>query len=185
MNEPKPGPGFMLGMERWQVLGTNQRWQWGTGLHYQYQTVKISTGGIKDSTITLESNNYSVASYYQPGSTEETNGFQHRAHLFTGLRLFMGKQRNWGWQNGLYGGVVLASGFLAPLSSQAGWVSSKGLAATGYFGIESGIQYQPRGRVAGGIFGQLNLTSSFPENGVANQYWRGLELRIHYKLLPK
>jgi hypothetical protein len=62
-----------------------------------------------------------------------------------------------------------------------GWVSSDGQTAAGYLGIETGISFMPE-RLGVGLFGQYNLSSSVKNDFLSDQYWRGIELRILFKL---
>ncbi len=181
----KPGAGFMLGIERSQAFGQSKRWSWMAGLHYQYQTMQITTGTRVDSTIAVRTDagigTKSASYYYRGGNSIEHTGSQHRAHIIAAVQLYIGKKQKWSWQNGFYGGVVLANDYLLPQSSVTGWVPSKELVKTGYFGIETGIKFQP-GKIGAGLFAQYNLTSTVNASSLPKQYWRGVELRIIYKL---
>jgi hypothetical protein len=178
---PKAGPGILLGIERQQPLGIKNRWSLNAGLHYQYQTVSISTGAKKDSVLTGVPGQ---TAYYLPGNSIKHTGKQHSMHLLAAAQWHIGKKRHWTWQNGLYGGLVLSDDYLIPYASRVGWVSSEGQTATGYWGIESGIRFMPE-RIGVGLFGQYNLSSSVKNNFLSDQYWRGIELRILYKLPSK
>jgi hypothetical protein len=46
LESPEPGIGFMLGAERSQPFGKSKHWSWVGGLHYQYQSFKVSTGTL-------------------------------------------------------------------------------------------------------------------------------------------
>ncbi len=180
-----PGAGFMLGIERSQAFGQSKRWSWMAGLHYQYQTMQITTGTRVDSSISLRTNagsgTKSANYYYRGGNSIEHTGSQHRVHMIAAVQLYIGKKQKWSWQNGFYGGIVLANDYLLPQSSVTGWVPSKELVNTGYFGMETGIKFQP-GKIGAGLFAQYNLTSSINATSLPKQYWRGVELRINYKL---
>jgi hypothetical protein len=184
MEPSQPGVGFVLGIERTQFIGKKNRWEWLAGLHYQYQTVRITTGAKKDSIFTTERNSTTLNYFNRPGNSVEQTGSQHRVHLLTGAKLLIGKQRKWAWQNGVYGGIVLSNNYLIPLSNGSGWVPSKGLTKTGFIGLETGIQFNPN-RFGAGLFGQYNLNSSVSSSSLSNQYWRGMEVRISYKLFSK
>lgn len=181
----EPGAGFMLGIERSQPFGQSKRWSWMAGLHYQYQTMQITTGTRVDSTIAVRtdagSGTKSASYYYRGGNSIEHTGSQHRVHMIAAVQLYIGKKQKWSWQNGFYGGIVLANDYLLPQSSVTGWVPSKALIKTGYFGMETGIKFQP-GIIGAGLYAQYNLTSSINATSLPKQYWRGVELRINYKL---
>jgi hypothetical protein len=185
MEPTKPGVGFMLGVERSQHLGASGKWSWIGGLHYQYQTFSALTGPRIDSGISFRTDasgvEKSAAYFYRPGNTIEHTGKQHRAHLLAGIQWHFDKSRKWTWQNGFYGGIVFTNDYLLPQGSTTGWVSSKGLTRKGYFGMETGIQFQP-GQWGAGLYGQYNLSSSVNVSSLPPQYWRGLELRIQYKI---
>ncbi len=178
------GAGLVLGLERTQSLGKKNRWEWLAGLHYQYQTIKISTGARRDSMISTGYRNNTANYYNQGGNSFQTTGSQHRLHLLTGAKLLIGKQRHWAWQNGVFGGVVLANDYLVPLTTQAAWVPSKEATIKGYFGLETGVQFKPN-RFGAGLYGQYNLTSSVSSSRLTDQYWSGFELRISYQLFSK
>ena len=181
----QPGAGFMLGIERSQAFGHSKKWSWMAGVHYQYQTMRITTGTRIDSSITLRTNagsrTKSANYYYRGGNSVEHTGIQHRVQIIAAVQWHLDKKQKWSWQNGFYGGIVLANDYLLPQSSVKVWVPSKGLVNSGYFGLETGMTFQP-GRIGAGIFGQYNLTSSVNASNLPKQFWRGVELRINYKL---
>lgn len=183
LESPEPGMGFMLGIERSQPFGKSKHWSWVGGLHYQYQTFKISTGTLKDSALNYSTSrgNITAANYYRAGNSEQQKGSQHRVHLLAAIQWHPDKKQHWTWQNGFYGGVVLSSDYLIPQTFPRGWVPSKGLTQTGYAGIETGFIFRPS-KWGAGIFGQYNLSNSLNITGPAPQYWRGIELRVQYNL---
>lgn len=180
---PEPGLGLMLGIERSQPFGKSKHWSWVGGLHYQYQSFKISTGTLKDSALNYSTDrgNVTAANYYRAGNSDQQKGSQHRVHLLAAIQWHLDKKQHWTWQNGLYGGIVLSSDYLIPQTFPRGWVPSKGLTQTGYAGIETGFIFRPS-KWGAGIFGQYNLSNSLNITGPAPQYWRGIELRIQYNL---
>lgn len=186
---PQPGTGFMVGIERAQSLKAHPRWEWQAGIHYQYQTVQVSTGQRRDSTLLLVnmgagfSNNRS-AYYYLPGSANKQVGRQHRIHLQTGMGWHLHQNRKWTLQGLVYGGVVLSADYLVPHTPQTGYVPVKNVLNKAYYGLETGIRFQPKAWGIG-LYGQTNLSSSVKSNLLSNQYWRGAELRINYQLSPK
>jgi hypothetical protein len=186
VSPPKPGAGFMLGIERSQILEKHPRWEWQAGLHYQYQTVQISTGARRDSAILLEnigagfSNNRSDF-YYVPGDINTQTGTQHRIHLQTGVGWHLHKNRKWVLQGLFFGGMVFHADYLVPHSAQTGFIPVDKVLQKGYWGMETGLRYQP-GKMALGIYGQTNLSSSISNTSLPKQYWQGAELRIHYQL---
>jgi hypothetical protein len=179
----KPGPGFMIGVERTGQLSKN--WSWITGLHYQYQSFNISTGSRIDSSVSLRIENSgtekSADYFYRPGNSISHTGNQHRAHLLAAIQLHFGRQQKWIWQNGVYGGLVLNNSYLTPKGGSPGWIPANEFIRTGYFGMETGIKFQP-GQFGAGLFGQYNLSSSLKASSLPSQYWRGLELRVFYNL---
>jgi hypothetical protein len=186
---PKPGTGFMLGVERSQTLSTHPRWEWQAGLHYQYQTVQIATGQRRDSAIALENfgtgfTNNRSAFYYLPGNASLQKGFQHRMHLQAGVGWHLHQNRKWTLQGLLFGGLVLQADYLVPHTPSTGYIPVKNVMQKGYFGLESGLRFQP-GTWAFGLYGQTNLSSAVSNAALSKQYWRGAEVRIHYQLPTK
>lgn len=186
LESPEPGAGFMLGVERTQPFGRSKHWSWTGGLHYQYQSFNISTGALKDSALSYSTDrgNVTTSGFYRAGNIEQQKGSQHRAHLLAAVQWHFDKKQRWTWQNGFYGGLILSSDYLIPQRAPLGWVSSKGLTQKGYTGIETGFIFRPS-QWGAGIFGQYNLSNSLNVSGPAPQYWRGVELRIQYKLSAK
>ncbi len=180
---PEPGWCFMAGIERSAPFGKSRHWSWMGALHYQYQTYKTQTGTRVDTALNYSTGRGTVTAgnYYRSGNSVSQTGWQHRAHLLAAVQWHPGKKQRWILQNGLYGGMVLASDYLVPQSSPRGWVPAKGLTQSGYLGIETGILYRPA-KWGAGIFGQYNLSNSLKVSGPAPQYWRGVELRIQYNL---
>ena len=181
LSPPKAGPGIMLGMERQLPLGSKNRWSLNAGMHYQYQSITMQTGQRRDSVLQGISGQ---TFYYSPGQALEHKGSQHRIHLLASMQWHIGKKRAFTWQNGLYGGLVLAHDYLIPYGAQVGWVWSKDQISTGYVGIETGFAFQPK-RLGAGLYGQYNLSNSVKNNRLSGQYWRGIELRMTYKLHSK
>ncbi len=181
LEPPKAGPGFLLGIERQQMLGKNNRWSLNAGLHYQYQSVSIRTGARRDSVLANLQGRYL---FYLPGTSEQHTGVQHRIHLLGAIQYHMGKKRSWTLQNGFYGGMVLAQDYLLPYAAQTGWISSREQTSAGYLGIETGIRFKPKA-LGIGIYGQYNLSSSLKTNILSEQYWRGVELRVSHTLSSK
>lgn len=183
LESPEPGMGFMMGIERSQPFGKSKHWSWVGGLHYQYQSFKVSTGTQIDSTLNYSTGrgNVTTANYYKAGNSQQQKGSQHRVHLLAAVQWHMDKKQHWTWQNGFYGGIVLSSDYLIPQKFPLGWVPSKGLTQTGYMGAETGFIFRPS-KWGAGVFGQYNLSNSLKINGPAPQYWRGIELRVQYNL---
>ena len=183
LESPEPGLGVMLGIERSQPFGKSKHWSWVGGLHYQYQSFKVSTGTLIDSTLNYSTDrgNVTAANYYKAGNSQQQKGSQHRVHLLAAVQWHMDKKQHWTWQNGFYGGIVLSSDYLIPQKFPLSWVPSEGLTQTGYTGIETGFIFRPS-KWGAGVFGQYNLSNSLKINGPAPQYWRGIELRVQYNL---
>lgn len=183
LESPEPGLGVMLGIERSQPFGKSKHWSWVGGLHYQYQSFKVSTGTLIDSALNYSTDrgNVTAANYYKAGNSQQQNGSQHRVHLLAAVQWHMDKKQHWTWQNGFYGGIVLSSDYLIPQKFPLSWVPSEGLTQKGYTGIETGFLFRPS-KWGAGVFGQYNLSNSLKINGPAPQYWRGIELRVQYNL---
>jgi hypothetical protein len=186
---PSAGPGFMVGIGRSLGIPGHPRWQWQTGIHYQYQTVQISTGTRRDSAISFEDMAGGFSSnrsnyYYMPGSTIKHTGTQHRLHLQAGVGWYMHRNQKWILEGMFFGGMVLHADYLVPHSTQTGLVPIDKVLRKGYFGLETGIRFQP-GQWGLGLYGQTNLSSSVSNPAMRNQYWHGAELRVHYQLPTK
>lgn len=185
---PKPGTGFMLGIEASHLLQKHPRWQWIAGLHYQYQTVRVNTGQKKDSTLLLENisgnlSNNRTSFYYVPGSAFTQTGNQHRMHLAMGAGWYLHKNKKWLIRGLAFGGMVFSADYLVLHTTQTGFIPVDKVLQKGYFGLETGLCFQPNNWGIG-LYGQSTLTSAL-SGSLKNQYWRGAEFRIHYQLSSK